>query len=185
MEKKGLKLKSSRTVDVPKKDYVNQASKQSGLDRLVRRSRRGEGTKSSPLTTRRDFETPTLSLHSRSEGNLVAAQMFDLKSKRELVEVHNHDNERTLQLPKLHRDTSSKTGLTADKPFEVKQKNGQSTQVKNISSIIAIESRTFAIRESDRKRQFKQHIEQEENEYQANESKRDSLLRWLSEQNTS
>lgn len=49
-----------------------------------------------------------------------------------------------------------------------------------------LNSRPSAIlRDIDRKRMLKQHIVQEENEYQANETKRHSLLRWLKQQNVS
>jgi len=175
MQREEMKLKPTRG-EVVQNDEFGHANRQD----YFRGSRvtRGEGSKSSPLPLRH-LNTPILNLRSRSEGNLIAAQMIELKSRREIEAQH----ERTLlQLPKLHRDLSANFGLNQERlhtndPKPVKELPRNNNDIK---------SRTFAmLRDTDRKRLLKRHIEQQEGEYRAGENKRDSLLRWLSEQNIS
>lgn len=172
------KLKLAESKEMQTNDFDHRGNRQHYLH--MPRTRRGEGSKSSPLSTRY-LKPPALSLRSRSEGNLIiAAQTIDLKSQQEFGV---HPESTAVQLPRLHRDSPSNIGLN----HERKQIKKGPRPVKEISiNNNALNSRPLAIlRDIDRKRMLKQHIVQEENEYQANETKRHSLLRWLKQQNVS
>lgn len=144
----------------------------------VQRIRRGDGTQSSPLTSRH-FATPPPNLRSLSEGDLLATQITDLRSREETVKGRQ---EKTLQLPKLQRESSTKFVL-----------NHESDQRKSTKTVTQISSgdndmttkRFGKLRYHEHKRKLKQHIVKEEQRYQAGQSKQDNLVKWLSEQNIS
>ena len=175
-----MQLKPARGAEVETKGVDLHDHRTKSQEYLQKpRFRRGEGSKSSPSTTRARLKTSALNLRSRSEGNLIAAQLVDLKSGQE-VEVQH---EKTLQLPKLGRDLVS-SNVTLD--HELQQKKSP-TAVKETSSTSSdIKSGRFAIlRYNEHRRMFKAHVQKEENEYQADKTKRDILFKWLSEQNFS
>ncbi|KAL9979791.1 hypothetical protein ACROYT_G017506 [Oculina patagonica] len=144
----------------------------------IPRMRRGDGSKSTPVTTSL-LKPLVLNQRSRSEGNLLAAQTFDLKNHREVTVVQN--DKRTLRLPKLHQDTSPRSSLHMDTSPELKKK----TVSKPVMDVPRETLRPLVINNNERRRILKMHIEQEENSYEVDDAKRESLLRWLSEQNVS
>ena len=173
MQGKELRLKSRR-ADEGQKDEQYSTNRQ---DRVrMPRVPRGEGSKSSPVIARH-LRPLVLSNRSRSEGNLIAAQTFDLKSRGE-VSVGQH--ERTLHLPTLQQIKSPKTSLLTDND-ELKEKafSKQVTETSRGSSI------KFVLNDNHHRTMLNEYIKQENSEYQSGGFKRDSLLRWLSEQNIS
>ena len=180
MQRKKVQLKPARGAEVQTKgiDLHDHHTKSQEYLRKPR-FRRGEGSKSSPTTSRARLKTPALNLRSRSEGNLIAAQLVDLESGREVDIQH----EKTLQLPKLGRDLAP-SNATLD--HELQQKKSPTEEKETSSSRSDIKSGRFAVlRYNEHRRMFKEHVQKEENEYQADKTKRDILLRWLSEQNFS
>ena len=183
MQRKGVKLQPARGGEGQTKDFDHHDDSTKTQEyRRVQRFRRGEGSKSSPTTTRSRLKTPSLNLRSRSEGNLIAAQIVDLKTRREL-EVHH---EKTLQLPKLRGDLVSANATLADHELEQK-KSTTTARVKETSSGSSdIKSGRFAIlRYNAHRRMFNEHIQKEEREYETDKTKRDILLKWLTEQKMS
>lgn len=168
MERKELKLKPRRREEVQQDDQ--QWEKRD--NRRITRMRRGDGTRSTPLTTSH-LKPLAFDNRSRSEGNIIAAQTFDLKSQREFNEAKNNQ---TFQLPKLLPDISPRSSLLLDRT-ELK-KNIISKPAKDISRepLTPLYSTS-----NERRRILQEHIEQEESRF-AEDSKRENLLRWLSKQ---
>ena len=169
MQRKELKLKARRLEEV-------QHDHQQWEDRDYRRisrMRRGDGTRSTPLTTSH-LKPLTIDHRSRSEGNIIAASTFDLKSQREVSEAQNTQ---TFHLPKLRPDVSPRSSLLLARA-ELKKK-AISKPVNDVSREI---SRPFSMTYNDRRQVLQKHIEQEESRFEEDESKRENLLRWLSEQ---
>ena len=170
MQRKELKLKARRTEEV---QHDDQQREKSDYHRIPR-TRRGDGTRSTPLTT--SYLKPlAFDNRSRSESNIIAAQTFDLKSQREVSEAQN---ERTFQLPKLRPDISPRRSLLLDRT-ELK-KNIISKPVNGISREAL---RPLYTASNERRRVLQEHLTQEESRFEEDESKRENLLRWLSEQN--
>lgn len=168
MQRNELKLKSRRKEEV---QHDDQQWEKRGY-RHITRMHRGDGTRSTPLTT--SYLKPlAFDNRSRSEGNIIAAQTFDLKSQREVDEANNNQ---TFQLPKLRPDISPRSSLL-DRT-EVKTKIISKLVVNDISreTLAPLYSTS-----NERRRVLQEHIKQEESRF-AEDSKRENLLRWLSEQ---
>lgn len=183
MQRKTLKLKPERlTTEVEETNLLKHATRQSFYpDPLMRRSVAIRS--SSPRLRTHNLLTPTVNLRSRSEGNLVATQIRYSKSQL----IYKEQNERSFHLPKLPHQLQDALLTTGpfDRNRQLKQKDNLTTGKKTISSPIRVsESRAFAIRQSPHLGLLKQHLEQEESKYLElnQETKRDNLLRWLSEQ---
>lgn len=172
MQRKELKLKPRRREEVQNDDQQRENKDYSRIPHM----RRGEGTRSTPVTTSH-LKPLALEHRSRSEGNIIAAQTFDLKGQREVTVAQN---KRTLQLPKLRPDISPRSSLLLDSTEP--KKKFVSKPVKDISRETL---RPLSITYSERRRVLQEHIEQEESRFEEDETKRDNLLRWLSEQNIS
>lgn len=183
MQRKTLKLKPERiTTEVEETILLKHATRQSFYpDPPMRRS--VVVRSSSPRLRTHNLLAPTVNLRSRSEGNLVAGQIRDSNSQL----IYKEQNERSFQLPKLPhqlQDAPLTTG-PIDRNRQLKQKDNLTTGKKTISSTLRVnESRTFATRQSPHLGLLKQHLEQEESKnLELNQqTKRESLLRWLSEQ---
>lgn len=138
------------------------------------RANRGDGSRSSPSTTMRHPVAPILDKRSRSEGNLLGSQQFDLRSGQPL----EARNKRRVRLPRLHKEMSSdyhkgrNLKLTPEKPEFLSENNNNSMKVKRFA----------APRFDEHKRLLKQHIEKEDNEYRAEQRKREHVFKWLSDQ---
>lgn len=174
MQKNELKLKMRRREDV---EHYDQQLENRDYHRTPR-MRRGDGARSTPVTTSH-LKPLALEHRSRSEGNIIAAQTFDLKSQHEVKEAQN---KRTFQLPKLRQDISPRSSLLLDKT-ELKKKIILEP-VKDISRE-TLRPNSTCITYNERKRVLQRHIEQEESRFKEDGSKRDNLLRWLSEQKVS
>ena len=183
MQRKTLKLKPERiTTEVEETILLKHATRRSFYpDPPMRRS--VVVRSSSPRLRTHNLLAPTVNLRSRSEGNLVARQIRDSNSQL----IYKEQNERSFQLPKLPhqlQDAPLTTG-PIDRNRQLKQKDNLTTGKKTISSTLRVnESRTFATRQSPHLGLIKQHLEQEESKnLELNQqTKRESLLRWLSEQ---
>ena len=169
MQRKELKLEARRREEV---QHDDQQWENRDYHRIAR-MRRGDGTRSTPLTTSH-LKTLALDNRSRSEGNIIVAQMFDLKSQREVGEAQK---KQTFQLPKLRPDISPRSSLLVDRT-ELKKKNFS----KPVNDISRKTLRPLYTTSNERRRVFQEHIEQEEGRFEEDESKREHLLRWLSEQ---
>lgn len=174
MQRNELKLKTRRREDLQHDDQPLENRDYHRTPHM----RRGDGTRSTPVTTSH-LKPLVLEHRSRSEGNIIAAQTFDLKSQREVEEAQN---KRTFQLPKLRQDTSPRSSILLDKT-ELKKKI-ISEPLKDISRE-TLRPISTCITYNERKRVLQRHIEQEESRFKDDESKRDNLLRWLSEQKVS
>ena len=171
MQRIELKLKSRRKEEV---QHDDQQWDKRDYHRITRMRRR-DGTRSTPLTA--SYLKPlAFDNRSRSEGNIITAQTFDLKSQREVNEPKNNQ---TFQLPKLRPDISPRSSLLLDRT-ELK-KNIISKPVNDISRepLTPLYSTS-----NERRRILQEHIEKEESRF-AEDSKRENLLRWLSEQKLS
>lgn len=174
MQRKELKLKPRRSDELQRDEqHWTERQDYSRMSRM----RRGGGSKSSPVTASL-LKPLALKHRSRSEGNLLNAQTFDLKNHREVALVQ-HDKQ-TLHLPKLLQDNSPKSSLLLDNPGLKKK-----TVSKPATDASREMLKPLAINNNERRRILKIHIEQEENSYEVGEAKRESLFRWLSEQNVS
>ena len=184
MQRKTLKLKPERlTTEVEETILLKHARQSFYPDPPMRRS--VVVRSSSPRLRSHNLLAPTVNLRSRSEGNLVARR----GSRSQLI--YKEQNERSFQLPKLPhqlQDAPLTTG-PIDRNRQLKQKdnfeNNLTTGKKTISSTLRVnESRAFATRQSPHLGLLKQHLEQKESKnLELNQqTKRESLLRWLSEQ---
>jgi len=169
MQRKELKLKARRRDEVQHDDQHGE----NGDYRRIVRTRRGDGTRSTPLTTSH-LKPLAFDNRSRSEGNIIAAQTFDLKSQREVSEAQK---KQTFQLPKLRPDISPRSSLLVDRT-ELKKK----IISKPVNDISRETLRPLYTTSNERRRVFQEHVEQEESRFKKDESKRENLLRWLSEQ---
>ena len=176
MQGKDLKLKSRRSDDFQQQDEQHPTKREDYHP--MPRMRRGDGSKSSPVTSTSLLKPLMLNQRSQSEGNLIAAQTFDLKNHREVTEVQN--DKQTLYLPKLRQDTSPRSSLLTDSS-ELKKK----TVSKPVMNVSRGTLRPLVLNNNERRRIFQMHMEREENSYEAGTAKRESLLRWLSDQNVS
>ena len=177
MHRKELKRKPSRDGEPKQKNFDHRMETQDYRFR-IQRIRRGDGTQSSPLTSRH-LATPPPNLRSLSEGDLLATQIIDLTNPQETVEDRQ---EKTLQLPKLQRKSSTK--LVPDHESDQKKSTKTVTQISSGDNDMT--AKRFAIlRYHEHKRKLKQHIAKEEQQYQVGQTKRDNLVKWLSEQNIS
>lgn len=175
MQRKDLKLDPRRSDEVQQDEQ--HRTRREDYPRMPR-MHRGDGSKSTPVTTSL-LKPLVLNQRSRSEGNLLAAQTYDLKNHREVTVVQN--DKRTLRLPKLHQDTSPRSSLLMDTSPELKKKAFS----KPVTDVSRETLRPLVLNNNERRRILKMHIEQEENSYEVDEAKQESLLRWLSEQNVS
>lgn len=176
MQRKELKLKSRKSDEFQQQD-VQHPTKREDYQPMPR-MRRGDGSRSSPVTSTSLLKPLVLNQRSRSEGNLIAAQTFDLKNHGEVTEVPN--DKKTLYLPKIRHDTSPRSSLLMDSS-ELNKK----TVSKPVVNVSRETLRPLVINRSERRRIFQMHIEREESSYEADTAKRECLLRWLSDQNVS
>ena len=167
MQRNKLKLKSRGKEKV---QHDDQQWEKRDYHRITR-MRRGDGTRSTPLTTSH-LKPLAFDNRSRSEGSIIAAQTFDLKSQREVNEANNNQ---TFQLPKLRPDISPRSSLL-DRT-ELKKK----IISKPVNDIARETLTPLYSTSNERRRVLQEHIEQEESRF-AEDSKRENLLRWLSEQ---
>jgi len=169
MQRKELKLKVRRREEI---QHDDQQWENRDYHRIAR-MHRSDGTRSTPLTTSH-LKPLAFDNRSRSEDNIIASQMFDLKSQRQVSEAQN---KQTFQLPKLRPDISPRSSLLLDRT-ELKKK----IISKPVNDISRETSRPLYTTSHERRRVFQEHIEQEESRFEEDESKRENLLQWLSEQ---
>lgn len=142
----------------------------------VPNAHRGEGSKSSPVIHRHRTRLE-LSSRSRSEGSLATAQMFDLKSRREVGLGKAEEN---LHLPKLQQSNTTRTSLAINND-ELKEKAVFKPETDISRALLKMSD----LSDNYHRRMLNKHVKKENSEYVSGDFKRESLLRWLSEQNVS
>lgn len=173
MQGKDVKEKSRRKQDGQRD---GQRGKNAQIHVHMPHAHLSEGSKSSPVIHR--YRTRLeLSSRSRSEGNLVSAQMFDLKSQRE---VGLGQVEKNLHLPRLQQSKTTKTSPVID--------NGE-LRVKALyqpdTDISRALLRMSGLGDNYHRRMLNEYIKKENREYLSSDFKRESLLQWLNEQKIS